>query len=231
MTNNSPPKRSVRSYVLRQGRMTDAQKQSVEQLWPRYGVALADAASFDITAFFEQQAPLILEIGFGMGGSLAAMAAANPELNYLGVEVHRPGVGRLMRFLDEQQINNVRVVNDDAMKLLTEYLPDESLSGFQLFFPDPWPKKKHHKRRLVQPPFIELLVTKLVAGGFIHMATDWQPYAEHMEAVLARCSTISNAKGTPLYEQCVAQRPDTRFENRGKRLGHTITELVYKKNS
>jgi len=220
-------KRSIRSYVLRQGRMTDAQKTSMEQLYPQYGIELSDGVIDFHQSFGRNVEHTILEIGFGMGQSLAQMAKNNLATNYIGIEVHRPGVGRLMHQLSQEQITNVRVLNEDAVIILKKHLQAESLSGVQVFFPDPWPKKKHHKRRIIQPEFIKLIMSRLKAGGFIHVATDWAPYAEHIIEVLQMEPSLINAEGSDLYNKLLNERPDTRFENRGKKLGHNICDVVY----
>lgn len=221
------PKRSIRSYVLRQGRMTDAQKASIERLYPKYGLKLSES-KIDLDVVFNRKgADTVLEIGFGMGQSLAEMAKLNPEVNYLGIEVHRPGVGRLMNQLELETIDNVRLLNEDAVTVLKEHLADNCLAGVQIFFPDPWHKKKHHKRRLIQTDFIRLILSKLKIKGFIHVATDWQPYAEHIIEVLDSEPSLKNAQNTNLKQRLLAGRPDTRFENRGKKLGHKISDVVY----
>ncbi len=212
--------RSIRSFVLRQGRMTPSQKRAMETLWSHYGIDLDKP--LDLTTFFaNKDNATVIEIGFGMGHSLIEMAKANPDINYIGIEVHQPGVGRLMHQLEENQLNNVKVINDDAIKALEETINDHSIDGVQIYFPDPWPKKKHHKRRLIQKPFIELLHKKLKPQGFLHLATDWEDYALHMEEVLKD----SAFKQTPT----TIHRPESRFESRGKKLGHEIFEYFYQK--
>ena len=172
----------------------------------------------------------ILEIGFGMGQSLAQMAQENLETNYLGIEVHQPGVGRLMHQLDGDEIKNVRVLNHDAVMVLKEHIADESLSGVQIFFPDPWPKKKHNKRRIIQSDFVKHIISKLKVGGFIHVATDWAPYAEHIIEVLDKEPALENAEGSLKHRDLIEKRPDTRFETRGLKLGHEICDVVYIKS-
>lgn len=219
-------KRSIRSYVLRQGRMTDAQKNSMDSLISTYGISLSDK-NINFINEFGRESEVILEIGFGMGQSLAQMALDNPETNYLGIEVHKPGVGRLMHQLDLDEISNIRVLNEDAVNILKNHIGDESLSGVQIFFPDPWPKKKHHKRRIIQSEFVKHIISKLKIGGFIHVATDWAPYAEHIIEVLDKEPLLKNAEGSAKHRELIQKRPDTRFEARGLKLGHEICDVVY----
>jgi tRNA (guanine-N7-)-methyltransferase len=219
-------KRTIRSYVLRQGRMTDAQKTSVEKLMPKYGIELSED-QINFSEVFGRTGDVILEIGFGMGQSLAQMGLENPDINYVGIEVHQPGVGRLMNQLEDENISNVRVLNEDAVQVLKAHIPNKSLAGVQIFFPDPWPKKKHNKRRIIQKEFIKHIIGKLSVGGFIHVATDWAPYAEHIIEVLNSESGLVSAEGTSLHKRLIMSRPDTRFENRGKKLGHEICDVVY----
>lgn len=223
---NDRPRRAVRSYVLRQGRMTDAQKHAIDTLLDKYGIELTDEL-MDFEQVFANSNQVILEIGFGMGQSLAQMGVDNPQNNYLGIEVHRPGVGRLMSELEQREIQNVRVLNDDAVQVLNHHIKDDSLSGVQIFFPDPWPKKKHHKRRIIQREFIQHILGKLKQDGFIHVATDWAPYAEHIIEVLDQIPELKNAEGTELHRKLIESRPDTRFESRGLKLGHDICDVVY----
>lgn len=224
---NTDKKRAVRSYVLRQGRMTDAQKQAMDNLYSKFGIELQEKPIQFDRVFTRPGADTIVEIGFGMGQSLAEMAKQNPEKNYIGIEVHRPGVGRLMNQLEKEQITNVRVLNEDAVSIFEHHISADSLSGVQIFFPDPWPKKKHHKRRIIQSEFTKLVLSRLKKGGFIHAATDWTPYAEHIIDVFEQETELENIKDTSLYSQLLQQRPDTRFENRGKKLGHDICDVVY----
>jgi len=220
-------RRAIKSYVLRQGRLTQAQKLALQRLWHHYGVDFtAEPLDFDI--LFGRSAPTVLEIGFGNGDSLLQQAIENPHNNYLGIDVHRPGVGRLLRFADEAGISNLRVINHDAIEVLQQQIPDRSLDGIQLFFPDPWQKKRHHKRRIVNAAFVQLVHQKLKPGGLLHLATDWQDYAEHMLALMEQAGGFSNTAGKAGYADNTG-RPATRFEQRGQRLGHGVWDLVYRK--
>ncbi len=198
--------------------MTPAQKRALEELWPRFGIEPGETP-IDFSAVFGRRVPVVLEIGFGNGNALAALAAQQPQNNYLGIEVHRPGVGHLLRRLYGENLTNVRVLCADAKEVLAHNIPDASLAAVYLLFPDPWPKQRHHKRRLVQPEFIELVRRKLKLGGVLHLATDWQDYAEHMQAVLGTSSGFAPAPA--------GLRPDTKYEARGRRLGHVVRDLVY----
>ncbi len=218
--------RPIRSFVRREGRMTAAQRRALQELWPRFGLD-SGGVPLDLAACFGHVAPVILEIGFGNGESLLAMAAAQPQTNFIGVEVHRPGVGQLLMLLAERGIGNVRLVCDDAKEFLARQVPDASLHGLQLFFPDPWPKARHHKRRLVQPDFVQLVRRKLRVGGRLHMATDWQHYAEHMLAVMTQAPGYRNEAGAGQYAARPGHRPLTKFERRGQRLGHGVWDLVF----
>ncbi len=227
MTNAPKGRRPIRSYVLRQGRMTDAQRRALEELWPRYGLALG-SGPLDLAACFDRPAPAVLEIGFGNGEALVAAARARPEWNFLGVEVHRPGVGSLLRRLAAEEIANVRVVTADAHEVL-ERLAPASLQAVHIFFPDPWPKKRHHKRRLLQPAFAACLRDVLAPGGYVHCATDWEDYAAHMLAVLEATPGLVNAAGAGQYAGRPASRPVTRFERRGQAEGRPARDLVFKR--
>ena len=219
-------RRSIRSFVRRDSRITPAQARALAQLWPRYGIP-EGTTPLDWPTVFGRRAPVVLEIGFGNGEALAAAAAAHPENNYLGIEVHRPGAGSLLRRLEAQELGNARAMLADASEVLAHRIVDASLTAVHLFFPDPWPKKRHHKRRLVQLEFAALVTRKLVPGGFFHLATDWLPYAEHMVAVLSRTEGLVDAGGTGRFQKLVAERLSTRFEQRGRRLGHEVRDLVY----
>lgn len=223
---NADVYRPVRSFVLRQGRLSNAQSRAREQLLPRFGVPY-QPQSVDLEAVFGRRAPRIVEIGFGMGETTAAMAAAHPEKDFLGIEVHTPGVGSLLKQIEERGLTNLRVVQHDAVEVLQHMLPDGSLDGIHIFFPDPWPKKRHHKRRLIQPPLVRLLASRLKPGGYLHLATDWHDYAEQMLEVLAAEPQLENT-GTGFVAR-PAHRPQTKFEARGLRLGHGVWDLVFRR--
>lgn len=212
-------KRHTRSFVRREGRMTPRQQQALETCSDRYLINLNTPPDFH-TLF--PVGPVTLEIGFGMGASLAEMARLHPEMNFIGVEVHQPGVGALLATLQEQQISNVRVISVDVIQVLRDMIPDAFLDRVLIFFPDPWPKKRHHKRRLIQPTFVELLKPKLKSGALLHMATDWADYAEHMRVVMAGMNRFSSLPPD------VNLRLETKFERRGLKLGHNIVDLLYR---
>lgn len=220
--------RTVRSFVLRTGRMTEGQQRAMDEQWPALGLELKDG-SLDIAAAFNREAPVILEIGFGMGDSLIQMAQAQPEKNYIGIEVHTPGVGRLMNNITELGLTNIRIYAEDAVEVLKDCIPDGSLDGLQLFFPDPWHKARHHKRRIVQPSFAESLRGKLKLGGVFHMATDWQNYAEHMMDVMSAAPGYSNTAGDGQYSPQPEWRPVTKFQRRGEKLGHGVWDLMFER--
>lgn len=226
MTTEELTKRSIRSFVLRQGRISDAQQRAYEQLLPRYSIAY-HPTRLDLAQTFGRSAPKILEIGFGMGGATAHIAANHPENDYLGVEVHTPGVGALMNLLNAQGCTNVRIIQHDAVEVLSHMIAPGALDGIHIYFPDPWPKKRHHKRRLIQPPLVALLASRLKPGAYLHLATDWQEYAEWMLEVLqgepALLNTAENYAPKPDY------RPETKFERRGLNLGHGVWDLVFKR--
>ncbi len=219
--------RTVRSFVRREGRITESQRRAIDRLWDRYGVDLRDGTC-DLDALFGRRAPRMLEIGFGAGESLLAMATAHPENDYLGIEVYRPGVGRLLNALDEHGITNVRVLRDDAVEVLAKMIPSSSLDAVYLFFPDPWPKKRHHKRRLVQPAFVALIGARLRSGGVFHMATDWEDYAQQMVEVMSAASGFENVAGPGRFSERPVWRAETRFERRGERLGHAVHDLIFR---
>lgn len=216
--------------MLRAGRLTEGQKRALDELLPRYGVP-KDGGPIDFEVLFGNQGPVIMEIGFGNGDATWQMAQAHPEENYFGVEVHPPGVGHLLLKLEEHGLENVRVAQADAVELLRERLPDASLAGVRIFFPDPWPKKRHHKRRLVQPSIADLLARKLRPGGILHLATDWKPYAEHMLEVLEAETRLQNCAGAGRFSERPDWRPQTRFERRGQRLGHGVYDLLYRRTA
>ena len=216
----------IRSFIRRQGRATAAQKNALELLWEKY--CLDPTQCYDFNTVFGRVAPLIVEIGFGNGESLAKMARQNPDYNYLGIEVHRPGVGHLMMLLEQQQLANVRLFHHDAIEILEQQIPDHSLAGVQLFFPDPWQKRCHHKRRIVNLSFVELLSKKLVQGGYFHAATDWEHYAKEMLKILSETDKLTNTSYNNTYCERPAYRPLTKFEQRGMRLGHGVWDLIFK---
>lgn len=223
--------RPVRSYMRRQGRLTPGQRHALEQLWPRFGVDVGTPCAgdvLDLGALFGREAPRVLEIGFGNGESLAEMAALQPEQDYLGIEVHRPGVGHLLYELEHRGLNNVRIVAHDGVEVIRHLLADASLDRVQLFFPDPWPKTRHHKRRIVQPDFVQRLRRKLKPGGVLHLATDWSPYAEHMLGVLRKAEGWRNLAQHD-YVPRPLMRPRTRFEERGRCRGHVVHDLMFER--
>ena len=224
------PLRSVRSYVLRQGRMTPAQREALDTRWGRYGIPTTDTA-LDLDAIFGRRAPQILEIGFGMGDALAAMAQAHPEQDYLGIEVHRPGVGSLLRQIEQRGLSNVRVMCADAVQILEQHITDRSLDAVHVFFPDPWPKRRHHKRRLVQQQFVTLIAQILKPHGVFHFATDWQDYAEQALDVMSNAPGFMNAAGSGNFSPRPEYRPLTKFERRGQHLGHQVWDLVFVKRA
>lgn len=222
-----PPQRRIRSFVRREGRLTAGQRRALEALWPLYGITCEDP--LDLDREFGRQAPRTLEIGFGNGVSLAQMAEVAPGNDFLGIEVHRPGIGRLLEEIEARGLSNVRVMNRDAVEVLERQVPAASLDRVLLFFPDPWHKKKHHKRRILQPRFIELLARALRPGGHFHLATDWRDYAEHMLAEMEQATAFRNVAGPGRYADKPAYRPTTKFERRGQRLGHGVWDLVYER--
>jgi len=229
-----PHHRPIRSFVLREGRLTQAQARAFAELWPRFGVDWVPGTLLDPRVLFGVDGggtpPLpYLEIGFGNGETLAQMAAEHPERRYLGVEVHRPGVGHLLLELERLGLTNVRVLRQDAVDLLTQGLPPASLTGVYLFFPDPWPKQRHHKRRILKPEFMDLLARVIRPGGTFHAATDWVPYAEQMLAVLSAAPDFANTTPAGGWCERPADRPLTKFERRGERLGHAVHDLIFRR--
>jgi len=224
--------RPIRSYVLRTGRLTPGQEKAFERYWPLYGVDFTPGKPLNFSALFGDTHPVWMEIGFGNGASLVEMARQFPERNYLGIEVHTPGVGHLLREVAEQKLSNIRVMSHDAIEILKEAIPEQSLAGLQLFFPDPWHKKKHHKRRIVQSAFVELLATRLQPDGIFHAATDWQDYAQHIMSVFSsREDLFRNLAGAGQYSPRPTTRPVTKFEKRGERLGHDSWDLIFQRTS
>ncbi|MDZ7661714.1 tRNA (guanosine(46)-N7)-methyltransferase TrmB [Thiohalophilus sp.] len=228
MNESKPFYRRIRSFVRREGRLTKGQQRALDELFPRYGVPFTPQL-LDLDELFGRRAPRILEIGFGNGGALAQLAQDHPENDYFGIEVHRPGVGNLLLQIEQHDLSNVRVSQHDAVEVLEDQIPDHSLDAVYLFFPDPWHKKKHHKRRIVQPAFTQLLRRKLKPGGLFHMATDWEDYAGHAQAVMEQAEGFENTAGVGHYAKRPDYRPLTRFEQRGQRLGHGVWDLIYKK--
>lgn len=228
----------IRSFVRREGRITPSQKRALKQLWPKYGLTV-ESGYLDSEKTFGRCATLVLEIGFGMGESLLAMAKANPETNYIGIEVHRPGIGALLSALAKEQIDNVRIYQEDAISVLTTCIKNKSLDTIQIFFPDPWPKKRHHKRRLIQPVFLDLVYQKLKEGGQLHLVTDWEDYAKYIMDILTNHPGFKNEVGEGQFvvnkgftqgaKHLQKVRPETKFERRGQRLGHSIWEMLFKK--
>ena len=221
-----PAERRIRSFVTRAGRLSPAQARALEQLGPQFCIPYAKA-ELDAHAAFGRAAPLILEIGFGMGETSAQIAASMPEQNFLGIEVHTPGVGSLLKLIGEQQLTNLRLIQHDAFEVLTHMIAPATLAGVHIFFPDPWHKARHHKRRLIQPPLVALLASRLAPGGYLHCATDWEEYAEQMLAVLSAEPTLQNSASG--FAPRPPYRPVTKFEKRGLRLGHGVWDLVFRK--
>jgi tRNA (guanine-N7-)-methyltransferase len=231
---NQPPidtaaRRPIRSFVMRAGRMTAGQSRALEDLWPRFGLDYA-AAPLDLPALFGRDAPRTLEIGFGNGEHLAKLAAAHPERDYLGIEVHRPGVGHLLMLAESAGLTNLRVSDHDAVEVLNQQIPPATLDEVLVLFPDPWHKKRHHKRRLIQPPFIELLATRLRPGGVLRLATDWEEYALQMLDVLRGAPALfANLSPGGDWMPRPEERAPTRFEKRGARLGHGVWDLAFRR--
>ncbi|MGF7481849.1 tRNA (guanosine(46)-N7)-methyltransferase TrmB [Providencia sp. SP181] len=220
--------RRVRSFVRRQGRLTKRQEDALEKEWAEMGIDFINEP-FDFAKVFSNSNPVTLEIGFGMGASLVTMASQNPQQNFLGIEVHAPGVGACLASAKEENVSNVRVMCHDAIEVLDCMVPNGSLAMVQLFFPDPWHKAKHNKRRIVQVPFAEKIRSKLAVGGIFHMATDWEPYAEHMLDVMKSVEGYKNLSPTGDYVPRPESRPETKFEKRGQRLGHGVWDLMFER--
>ena len=228
MENNGPEckKKSIRSYVVRSGRMTDGQKLAFDQYWPDYGLSLHNGL-FNASSEFGRRAPQVIEIGFGMGGSLLQMIQNEKDKDFLGIEVHSPGVGRLINDAGKLELKNLKVYMADAVDVLEDCISDNSIHRVQIYFPDPWHKKKHNKRRLIQPIFVEMIRSKLEVGGVIHLATDWEPYAKNMLQVMEGATGYKNMGSPGEYSLRPNFRPVTKFEARGERLGHGVWDLLY----
>lgn len=224
----SPPLRRIRSFVLRDGRITAAQQAALDSLWPIYG--LNPEQPLDAAQVFGRKADLILEIGFGNGESLVTQAAATPEKNFIGIEVHRPGVGHCLMGIQRLGVQNLRLYRADALEVLERCIPDQGLDGIQLYFPDPWPKSRHHKRRIVNTHFVDLVARKLNHGGFFHAATDWEAYAQAMLDVLKSCHFLHNTALNGDFVEGDTLRPGTKFEQRGRRLGHGVWDMLFQRN-
>jgi tRNA (guanine-N7-)-methyltransferase len=220
--------RAIRSFVTRAGRITTAQERALVELWPKYGVDVAPQV-LDCAARFGREAPLTIEIGFGNGENLLALARAHPQRDYLGIEVHRPGMGRLLLALEELAVTNVRVICHDAVQVLAQQVPPHAAQEILILFPDPWPKKRHHKRRLIQRAFVELAVSRLRSGGVLRLATDWAPYAQEMLAVLGAIAGLDNLAADAGFVPRPSERAPTRFEKRGVRLGHEVWDLAFRR--
>lgn len=220
--------RKIRSYVRREGRFTPAQKLAYESLWPVYGLDVT-SEKWDLSRLFGRQSDVFLELGFGDGRVLKMLSARHPENDYLGIEVHRPGVGRVMRELEEQGLRNVRVASEDGMEVLQRNIPEQSLAGILIFFPDPWHKKKHKKRRMIQPEFVHAAAQRLQQGGILHLATDWEDYAQQMLEVLSAEPLLKNTSVENTYVERPQSRPLTKYEQRGLRLGHGVWDLVFQR--
>lgn len=217
------PKRTIRSFVLRQGRLTKGQEHALTHLWPIFGIDYQSGTNIE----FNHSQPTVLEIGFGMGASLVEMAKAAPNKNFIGIEVHKPGVGACLMAIEDNQLSNLKVMCHDAVEVLENMIPDNSLDKVQIFFPDPWHKARHNKRRIIQPEFVNLISQKLKSGGILHLATDWQHYAEHMLEVLSNADAFTNLSPTNDYVPRPEDRPITKFEKRGQNLGHGVWDLQF----
>ena len=221
-------KRPLRSFVLRGGRLTEGQKRAMDEYWPRFGIVKGELL-LDFKTLFGNDAPVIMEIGFGNGDAIWQMAQARPAENYVGVEVHQPGVGHLLLKMKQHGIANIRIANDDAVEFLRERVPEESLAGVRIYFPDPWPKKRHQKRRLIQSSLIELMASRMCLGALFHLATDWEPYAMHMLEVMRSSDGFVNLSPSGDFCDRPEWRPQTKYERRGESLGHQVRDLLYKR--
>ena len=222
--------RAVRSFVTRAGRITPAQQRALVELWPKYGLEFSPQP-LQLRALYARSARCTIEIGFGNGDNLLRLAGAHPERDFLGIEVHRAGIGRLLLALEAQQLRNVRIVCHDAVEVLEAQVPPLSVQEILILFPDPWPKKRHHKRRLLQPAFAALAASRLAAGGQLRLATDWEPYAQHMLETLNAAATLENLAADGGFVPRPSEREPTRFERRGERLGHEVWDLAYRKKA
>ena len=227
-TDDTPPRREIKSFVKRIGRMTDGQKRAIAELWPRLGLDYTGTPR-DLAGAFGNAQPVVLEIGFGNGEALFAAAQADPARNYFGIEVHEPGVGRLLKQADDAGLGNLRVSRHDAVDVLRHEIAPGALAELRLYFPDPWHKARHHKRRIVQPGFVELVASRLQPGGLFHLATDWEPYAEHMFDVLDASPAFRNELGPRQSAPRPDWRIETHFQKRGERLGHGVFDLLYRR--
>ncbi|WP_419996992.1 tRNA (guanosine(46)-N7)-methyltransferase TrmB [Streptomyces boninensis] len=225
---SSGAERRIRTFTPRRSRVTAAQGAALERLWPKWGIEVDGQSTLDLPTLFGDL-PVVLEIGFGMGEATAEMAAADPQTGILAVDVHTPGQGNLLRQIEKHALTNVHVANGDAIILLRDMLPPESLSGLRVYFPDPWPKARHHKRRIIQPEFLELAASRMAEGALLHCATDWEPYAEHMLEVLSASPHFKNTSPTGGYAPRPSFRPRTRFEGQGVRKGHVVNDLLFRR--
>ena len=220
--------RKIRSFVRRPGRTTHAQRRALEEIWPRYGIEFAET-TLDLEAAFGRSAPVVLEIGFGNGEALFTSAANHPEIDHLGIEVHEPGIGHLLMLLERADLDNVRLIARDAVEVLERQLDKASVKVIRIFFPDPWPKKRHHKRRILQPAFIAELARAIEPGGLVHIATDWANYAEHTIELMAQSDEFEPLTAEAATVNPLAERPPTKFERRGRTLGHEVWDLYYRR--
>ena len=222
------PHRPIRSFVLRKGRLTSAQSRALDELWPHFGIEPSETV-IDFDRLFSRKSDVIVEIGFGNGESTWQMARQEAHKNFIGIEVHKPGVGQLLMALENHDIGNVRIVREDAVSFLQHRVAKSSLQGVRIYFPDPWPKKRHHKRRIVQKDFVRLLAELIAPGGILHLATDWQPYADNMLEVLGQCTNFNNLSVTGDYCERPPWRVHTKYEHRGTRLGHKVRDLQFQR--
>ncbi len=228
MENEQALHREIKSFVLRQGKITQGQQRAIEELMPVYGLQYT-GEQLDLASAFGRDNPKLVEIGFGMGHATWQIAKNNPKNDYLGVEVHLPGVGALLMQMRDNDVGNLRLIRHDAVEILRNMLADDSISGFHIYFPDPWHKKRHHKRRIIQSEFVNLLCQKLKSGGYIHLATDWEEYAKWMLDILRSNSQLVNKSTSNDYVPRPDYRPLTKFENRGVKLGHGVWDLIFVK--